>query len=777
MLQPLSRGYLSVVLGLLVAFSSACALGQAAPALVHVDIEAQDLSSALRQFGRETQTAIVFTQEDVRNKTARAVKGDFAREQVMDRMLEGTGLTYRMTAEGGIVVEPASKNVDEVVVTGTRATTATKTDTALIETPQAISVITAEQFTSRGALLFEEALRYTAGVNAESFGTDERLSNAVVRGFTPTDYLDGLRRVIGFANVGRLDVFALERVEVLRGPSSVLYGAGSAGGLINHVSKRPQFDSQAEIGAQYGSYDRKQLQFDITGPLGGSDVFAGRLIGVGREAGTQVNHVSDQRKLLNPSFTWRPSEHTGVTVLGSYIRDELGLFPQFLPLAGALLAAPGKRLPDDFFGGEPGFDGLDVEHKSLAVLFDHRFSPALSFSSSMRYTHVDNETNLTYVNSFEDQDPLTPEIDPFIDPPDNQVMPRFASSERQSIRSFAIDNRLQFDFTRGRWTHKFLAGVDYQSFEQTGAFGFAEAEPLNVYRPVYGNIPVVVLEDSPRQRVTQFGVYLQDQMNYADQVHVVLGARRDRAPSRTEPDPEQVDNATTFRAAVIADLWKGLSPYVSYAESFIPVAGFSAFNQDPFVPQEGTMYEVGVKWQPEPATLLTLAVFDIRETNRFTNHPTDPNLLIQQGEVRSRGYEMEASHRSPGGFELSATYSYVDAEIAESNTPSEIGQQLDTTPKSQATLWGMQRFAFGADTTLRIGGGARYIGEHYSTGILRIPDYTLFDAMVGVDQQRWSFSLNANNLLDKRHYSTCLYRGDCYVGIRRNIVGTVGYRF
>lgn len=805
---------LALVASLLV---GAGASAQTAGTRVHLDIAAQDLSNALTQFGRDTGTEIVFAPEAVRDKTTAAVKGDFERERAIALLLDGTGLTYRVTAQGAIVIESpgsggtrdkssavvgdsefrlaqdgnaragssdgsaqtqsaAEGGLDEVIVSGSRATTATKTDTPLIETPQAISVVTSDQFISRGALLFEETLRYSAGVNPESFGTDERLSNAVVRGFMPADYLDGLRRVIGFANVGRLDVYQLERVEVLRGPSSVLYGAGSAGGLINHVTKRPQFTPSSEVGVQFGSYDRRQAQFDLTGPLGASDAFAGRVIGVARDSGTQVNHVADDRLLLNPSFTWRPAEGTEVTMIGNWVRDRLGLFPQFQPLAASLLAPAGRRLPDDFFGGEPGFDKIDVNHKSIALLASHRVSDAINLSSTLRYMHVTNRTNVMYVNSFEDQDPSTPEIDPFIDP-DNEIMPRFATKERQNIKSFAIDNRAELRLQQGRLTHKFLAGIDYQRFTQAGAFGFSEAEPLNVYNPVYGNIPTVVTDPSPKQRVSQFGVYLQDQIDYADRTHFVFGVRRDRAPSRTEPDPEQVDNATTFRAAVIADVWRGLSPYFSYAESFIPVAGYSAFNQDPFVPQEGTMYEAGVKWQPQLRTLVTLAAFNIRETNRFTNHPTDPNLLIQQGEVRSRGIEIEASHRSESGTELTASYSYVDAEISRSNTPAEVGLQLDTTPKHQATAWGLKRFELGNDLQLRIGGGVRYMGEHYSTGILRLPSYTLVDAVMGLDRDRWSFSLNASNLLDKRHYSTCLYRGDCYVGLRRNVVGTVNYRF
>lgn len=790
-----------------------------------VRIDAQSIAAALKALAAQTGLQVLILSEHAGDKRCPAVHGSLTNDEALAQILRDSGLIYRKIDENTVAIRamsigapqssslatpslatpqgsgafrlaqagvdeanPAQEassspagsgaaSLDEVVVSGSRATTATKTDTPLIETPQAISVITADQFLNRGALLFEETLRYSAGVNPESFGTDERLSNAVVRGFYPTDYQDGLRRVFGFSNMGRLDVYALERVELLRGPSSVLYGAGSAGGLINHVSKRPGFTSASEVGLQYGSHDRRQLQFDVTGPLGDGESFAGRLVGVARDSGTQVDHVGDDRRMLMPSLTWRGDAGTEVTLIGTWFEDELGLFPQFHPLVASFQAPPGRRLPDSFFGGEPGFDGLDVRHRSLALLANHRVSDALSFSTSMRYAHVKSDIALTYLNFFEDLDPSTPQIDPFIDPPANTTVGRFASREQQNVRTFAMDSRMQYDVSVGPFRHKVLVGVDYQWFVQTGAYGGDVAAPLNIYAPAYGNIPEIEVADVPRQRLAQLGVYVQDQIDYGDRVHFVAGARRDRAPSRTEPDPEQVDRATTFRAAVIADVWNGVSPYLSYAESFIPVAGFSTFNQDPFVPQEGTMYEAGIKWQPRLGTLLTLAAFDIRETNRFTNHPTDPTLLVQQGEVRSRGIELEGAYRSPAGTEITASYSYVDAQISESNTPGEIGLQLDTTPKHQASLWGMRRFAVGSGTHLRLGAGARYIGDQLSTGVLRVPGYTLVDAVAGVEWGSWSVLLNASNLLDKRHYSTCLVRGDCYVGLRRNVVGQVSYRF
>lgn len=789
-----------------------------------IDVPAQIVPEALNSLSEQTGVPVIYPYDLAGDRDANPVNGRYTLSRALSVMLKGTGLSGGLSKKGVLTITrngSAARNyeertvsqadqrqpsdsgssflasivallatavgspqaagqdsegaeqgqLEEIVVHGRyRARTATKVETALIDTPQAISVITADQFADRGAVLYEETLRYSASMNPESFGTDPRLSNAVVRGFGATNYLDGLRYDFGFANLARLDVYTLDRVEVFRGPSSVLYGAGGAGGLVNHTRKRPQFDSAFEVGAQFGSYDRRQLQIDLTGPLNDSGTLAGRLIGVERDSNTQVDFVSDDRTLLMPAVTWRPGDDTNVTVMGTWTRDRLGLLPQFHPLSVSLQApSPSRRLPDSFFGGEPDFDRFDVDEKSATLHVDHRFSDTLSFSSSSRYLESQNEIDVIFVNAF------TP--DPFIDP-DSEVINRFATREEQEIDVVVTDNRLLWDVTTGTLTHTILAGIDYQRFAQSGRLGFGAATDLNVFDPVYGNVPDIEKFPVPEQELTQLGVYLQDQIDYGDRLHLLLGIRRDRATSQTEGDPEQIDEEVTFRAAVNVDLWSKVSSYVSYAESFLPVAGFSTFEQDPFEPQKGTMFEIGVKWQPNPVSLITAATFDIKEKNRFTNHPTDPTLLVQQGEVSSKGFELEASGiLLDDTLEVAASYSYVDAKISESNDPVEIGRQLDVVPKHQSSLWVVKSFEAGGGTRIRTGAGVRYMGSHLSSGTLEIPSYTLVDALIAVHWEQWALSVNATNLLDERHYSTCLARGDCFAGARRNVIGTVMYRF
>lgn len=256
----------------------------------------------------------------------------------------------------------------------------------------------------------------------------------------------------------------------------------------------------------------------------------------------------------------------------------------------------------------------------------------------------------------------------------------------------------------------------------------------------------------------------------------MLGARRDRAESRTGDDEKQID---TWRAGLIVDVAFGLSPYVSYMESFLPVGGLDLFGAA-FKPQRGKQYEGGVKWAPRPGTLLTASAFKITETNRPTNDPDNVLNTVQTGEVESRGFELEGAVDLPGEVYVTAAYSYVKAEVTESGFPEEIGVQLSATPKHQASAWGVKTWRLSDEVSLRTGLGVRYVGETLSTGVagaIRTPSYTLADALVAADWQTWSLSLNVTNLFDKRYYSPCRAFGDCFTGNRQNVIATVGYRF
>ena len=674
--------------------------------------------------------------------------------------------------------------LDTVVVVAERAVTATKTDTPVVETPQAVSVVPAELFAQRGALNLQETLRYTAGVTAESYGLDTRGENFFVRSVDPTQYLDGMRKVYNYSPIPRIDVYTLDRIEVLRGPSSVLYGQGAAGGIVNAVSKHPESTFRGEIGLQAGSFDRTQLQTDITGALDEAGNVSARLVAVARNGGMQTDELPDDRIVLAPSISWRLGDNTDLTLLAQYQRDRSASSQQFLPVAGTLLAPASRRLDPSTFLGDKAYDKLDATQSSGTLLLEHRLSDVLTWRSNIRHADIDTTFQELYPDVFSNP------ADPFIDA-DDRLLNRYAYAIKPHISVLTSDNSLQYDFATGPLQHQLLAGVDYSDFRQRSQSAFCPADPLlqqqsncmvpaiDAYYPVSTGVVAPAYGKDPTQRNTQLGFYLQDQIRYADRVSVVLGARRDRARSQTEGSAEQTDEATTYRIGIIGDVGKGVSPYVSYAESFQPVAGLDFYTRA-FKPMQGRQVEAGVKWAPTRGALLTANTYRIIETNRPTNDPDNVLNVIQTGEIRSKGVELEGAYAIGDDFLVTASVAYNDAEVTRSTFEHEIGAQLSDTPKRLAALWMSKQFELGDALRLRVGLGGRHVGATQSTtaaGSLETPSYTLADALVSFDWTTWSLSFNATNLFDKAYFAPCRAFGDCFSGNTRSVTGTVAYRF
>lgn len=672
--------------------------------------------------------------------------------------------------------------LDSIEVVAERAVTATKTDTAVVETPQAVSVVPSELFAQRGALNLQETLRYTAGVTAESYGLDTRGESFFVRSVDPTQYLDGMRKVYNYSPIPRIDVYTLDRVEVLRGPSSMLYGQGAAGGIVNAISKRPESTFGGEVGVQFGSFDRTQLQADVTGALDEEGDVAARLVAVARNGGMQTDELPDDRLVLAPSMTWRLGDHTDITLLAQYQRDRSGSSQQFLPVAGTLLAPAGRRLDPSTFLGDKDYDRLESTQSSATLLLEHRFNDSLTGRSSIRYADIDTTFQELYPDVF------TNPANPFTD---TGLLNRYAYAIKPHLGILTSDHSLQYGFVTGPLEHKLLAGVDYSDFQQRSQSAFCPADPaqqvpsgclvpaIDPYNPVSSGVVGPAYVTNPKQRNTQLGVYLQDQIRYADRVSLVLGVRRDRARSQTEGSPEQTDKETSYRIGVIGDVGKGFSPYVSYAESFLPVAGLDFYTRA-FKPMRGKQVEAGVKWVPTRGALFTANAYRIVETNRTTNDPNNVLNVIQTGEIRSQGVELEAAYAIGDDFLVTGSVAYNDAEVTESNFAHEVGVQLSDTPKRLASVWVSKRFALGDALQMRVGLGGRHVGPTLSTtaaGSLETPGYTLADALVSFDWTQWSLTFNATNLFDKEYFAPCRAFGDCFTGNTRTMTGSVVYRF
>lgn len=676
-----------------------------------------------------------------------------------------------------------SQRLDEVIVTGdsgalspyvaSSGSSATKTDTALIETPQSVSVLTEERLRDLGALTLQDALRYSAGVRSDAYGLDSRGDFAIIRGTEYVPYRDGLRSVFGFYNNVRPDVYALDSVEVLRGPSSVLYGQGSSGGMVNVVSKRPKASAHHELRAESGDYARRQLALDSTAPLTSDAGLQYRVVALTRESATQVDFVGDDRWFVAPSLTWNPAPWLRWTLLGNFQRDQTGSSTAFLPWEGTIEANRNGQIPTNRFVSEPDFDAYDTRQNAGTSLLEIALGDTWNLQQSLRYSDSGTHYRSLFPNIYTG--------DPYLlDPLRRRSVLRVAYASDASARALTADQRLRARWTWGAVEQTLLVGVDTTHVRLHSVEGTSTPAQVirqggfDLYEPIYGNYIAPTQVDLPVLKLRQTGFYVQDQLRIGEQFIALLGARRDQARSHQDGSPATEDAETSLRAGLLYHFDAGWAPYASYSESFDPVAGFDAQDQ-PFQPVRGQQLEAGLKFQPEGgSTLLTFATFRIEEKNRLAPGES-PAEQKQLGRSEIRGFELEAATTVLERLDLLASYTRLKGYSDEGPNAGEARyKNLVAVPRDAASAWLHWRLGLG----FSIGAGARYtsaLPDESST--VEVPAVTLFDAMASWETEHWRLAINGSNLEDETVLAVCLERGDCFYGPRRNVVGSLSYRF
>lgn len=670
---------------------------------------------------------------------------------------------------------------DEIVIVA--GTTGTKTETPLIEVPQPLTIIESDTYLSQGAINISDTVKYAAGVLANPYGRDTRVDGFNVRGINALQFRDGMRDIFSYYASITSDPYNFSRVEILRGPASVLFGQGSIGGLVNLVSKVPEFRTGGELNLVYGSYDRKEVLGDVNVAL--TDTLAVRAVARVRDADTYIDHVPDDRVMFAPSIRWQPTAATDIILTGLYQRDETGSTSQFLPIVGTFRpnpSNPGARLDPYTFVGKAGWDRYNGRSLQGGGQLVHRFSDNVRLSLKARYIDSDLEYFTHYADSY------TNPTDPFsVYGTNGRLIGLTADASDARMNVFSTDNNLQFTFNTGaNIEHTLLVGLDY-SWNKVGKRSVVTTqEVVDLYDIDYDALKTYdptgpFINESQKQ----LGVYAQDQIRLFDRVSVIVGARRDHVTNSSG----QEDNATTFRAGIIGEVGAGFSPFFSYTESFLPIAGRlsgpGGVPGNPYKPQTGTQYEAGVKWQPAPATLVTVTGFHIKERNRVLYLAN--NAATQSGELTTKGVEFEGRHTLPGNFELLVNYGY--SELA-----SEVNTSLDYMPRHTASVWSTKTFGTTDGPQLRLGAGVVYSGESKSTGpidpyglnpaiapgtlyTIVTPGRTTVDALAEVSWNQWRLAVNATNLFDERAFASCLARGDCFIAAPRNVMATLGFRF
>jgi iron complex outermembrane receptor protein len=681
---------------------------------------------------------------------------------------EGTE-TAPLVIEADGKFETATSPVEGFVAT--QSATATKTDTPIGETPRSMSVVGTDEINARQAGTVMDALKYSAGIQPDQFGYDTRYDWFKVRGFAQQDsglYRDGLQlRSSGYASF-RQEAYGAERIELLRGPTSVMYGQNAPGGLVNVVTKRPHENMINEVALEAGSFDHKQGAFDVGGKLIEDGSVLYRLTGLVQDSGTQTNMVDDDRIYIAPSLKWE-NDDTSLTILTHYQNDKTGSANNWLPTVGTIYSAPNGPIPVDVFTGEPSFEGYERIQTSFGYEFSHDFSNDVTFRQNARYAFVDVDYKTAYGSGWSDVNAGT--------------LKRSTLRTDQNAHAITIDNQLETRFDTASVEHTLLTGVDYQHYLYDRYAAFGSASDLNVYNPTYGgNIGALTTWYDDDITLRQLGIYAQDQIDFDEHWTLTLGGRQDWSDekkydnTKNGAESSKNDQAFSGQAGLVYKTSFGLVPYLSYSESFNPVASEGSQSFDP---ETGQQVEIGAKYEPQSFDgLITAALYDLSRQNVTTKDPVDANRKVQTGEVRSRGLELEGTIEPFAGLVAKASYSYNDTEVTKDNDGNQ-GKTPAGVPEHTASLWADYTLQTGTMKGFGFNGGIRYLGNQYgdASNSFQIPATTLFDAGIHYDIDGYLLALNATNLADERWVSTCSGSNACYYGQGRTIVATVKYRW
>ncbi len=704
-------------------------------------------------------------------------------------------LASQACAEDTLIVEPsASYAVAESpygptqTIAAKNTATATKTDTPVEKSPQSISIITRQELDIHQPNSLKDALGYTPGVVVSDRGSSSAFDYVKIRGFSSgqsqNNYLDGLKLVSdGWAETV-IDPYMLERVEVMRGPVSVLYGMSNPGGIVQMVSKRPTLTPLKEIQFKMGSDNLMQTGFDFSDTLDDAGEYSYRLTGVARSNDDQQELSKQKRYMIAPSFSWNPDENTSLTILASLQNDPNVGYYGWLPKAGTLDAFPdGSHLSTDFDESATN-NSYSRYQRMVGYSLEHALNDTFTIRQNVRYANIKTSQNSVYGKGI-----CTVSSCPDVSASElNHYLARGVFSDNERLNSFSVDTQLQSNFNIGNIDHTLLTGIDYRRLNNDISNLYGTASPLDLTGPEKTDYEFADAVPYARDWSRQTGIYLQDQMEWNNWI-VTAGGRYDWSMQQrnlvsTDTNIKRKDHQLTWRTGINYLFDSGIAPYISYAQSFEP-NDFSSSSAAPatYKPSRGEQYEAGIRYVPQgQAIVLSAAVFELTKTNNLTADKDDPLKKVAAGEIRSRGVELEGKAALTKSINVTASYTFTNAEYTEDTNLK--GKTPYSIPRNMASLWG--DYTFGEDLLrgFTIGTGGRYIGSTYgdSNNTFRVPAATIWNGVIKYDLTRVgmkdsSLALNVNNILNRKYVASCFADYACFWGADRQVVATATFRF
>ncbi|ERH47345.1 TonB-dependent siderophore receptor [Pseudomonas simiae] len=580
----------------------------------------------------------------------------------------------------------------------TRSASATRTDTSIHETPQSISVVSKDVVEDIGATRLQDALDYAGGVGrANNFG-GQGLTTFTVRGFTTGEfYRNGFPINRGYPNMP--DANTIERLEVLRGPATMLYGRGDPGGTFNVVSKQPLAEPTVTLGSQLDDQGMQRATLDASGPLDEQGRLAYRLNVVGEGGETFRDHVETERYGVTPVITWQATDDTKVIFEGDFMRNNH-------PLDRGLTRFTNQKgtASRDTFWGDKDVGKLHNDNNMAQLRFEHLLNDNWTLGGGFQWLDGTLQGNAIEANSLA---------------ADGHTLNRNFNYRKLEWTDKDAQLNLTGHFSTGAFDHTLLTGVEFEDYDYKSIIQRSSAAyTSDIFNPVYGK-PRPALTSTPthdKENLKTYSAFIQDQVALTERLKVLAGARFERFEHEYETyvaggkNWKASDNSVTPRVGAIYDLTDTLAIYADAARSFKPNTGASSGGVG-FEPEKGKSYEMGIKWEGLDRQLsVDAAIYQIDKKNVLTTDPLDPNSKVAAGQVRSRGFDLNVAGNLTPEWRVIGGYAYVDAEVTKDNT-IRVGSRLANIPRNSFSLLNVYEFQDGSLKGLGLGAGAKYVDE------------------------------------------------------------------
>lgn len=645
----------------------------------------------------------------------------------------------------------------ELVVTGEQggyrvpnATTGSRLDIPLLETPASIGVITEEFIQDRAPRRVEDLAPYISGVTAGDIAQGGLFTDFQIRGFNVGSqvYINGLRDnnrslVRDFANI--------ERLEILKGFSSLLYGTGAPGGVVNYITKKPQATPSYTFTANVGSFNFYRGEVDLTGPLTQDRNLLYRLVLAFQDSDYFVENIEDNRIFVAPSLTFLTGGGGSLTIETEYYRQDKDFN------TGAKFS-DGQIFYDRSYT-DPRNSQI-YNHYRIAAYLDQPISEQWSVNLSGQYFNTQREANPIFVALGFEGDNLT----------------RFYRTIFDDYNQYNLRGEIRGDFNIGASEHKLLTGVEYNYYRSrfngvnAGFFG-----SIDIANPTFDvPIPTGLTNRKVDFSDSQWGVYIQDFVKLG-QFRLLAGLRYGGFDSVTG----SADNFISPSLGLVYNLTDSAAIYTSFSKSIEPQFGLLADGSFPD-PRKATQYELGAKVNLLNDRLtITTALFNLTQTNIAEADPSDPDFSILVGDVRSRGFELDINGKVTDNFSLIAAYTYQDSVITQSVIPVQEGNRPINSPQHSVGLYGKYDFTEGSLRGLSLGSGLVYVGERKgdNENSFELPSYLRVDLGAAYRVNNLTFRLGVENLFDIRYASGSNNRANITQGLPFTVTGSVSVQF